>query len=347
MMRKIAIILFNLGGPDSPNAVQPFLFNLFNDDAIIDAPQPFRWMIAKLISLRRAPVARKIYAELGGKSPLLENTAAQAVGLEAALQASRPKEDIRCFITMRYWHPMADETAAAVRDWGANSVVLLPLYPQYSTTTTASSFADWCRASRRAGLSEDLRVICCYPESDGFVGAITDKLKLELKSVSDIGAMRVLFSAHGLPQKVIDRGDPYQWSVERTSAAVVDALGVDGLDWVVSYQSRVGPLEWIKPYTEDEIRRAGSEGKALIVVPIAFVSEHSETLVELDIEYRKLADSSGVPDYRRVKTVGEDGSFIAGLRLLVEDALDRGVGLYGPRGARLCPSVCSQCPMSG
>ena len=159
--------------------------------------------------------------------------------------------------------------------------------------------------------------------------------------------IRVLFTAHGLPQKVVNRGDPYQLAVERTVGAVVNEIGIDGLDWVISYQSRVGPLEWIKPYTDDEIRRAGSEGKGLIVVPIAFVSEHSETLVELDIEYRKLAEESGVVDYRRVGTVSDDNLFITGLKSLIEDALDRDAGLYGPYSARICPSYCTQCPVLG
>ena len=156
---------------------------------------------------------------------------------------------------------------------------------------------------------------------------------------------RVLFSAHGLPKKVIAAGDPYQWQVERTAAAVVERLGKDGLDWQVCYQSRVGPLEWIRPYTEDEIRRAGVEGKAVAIIPIAFVSEHSETLVELDVEYRHLAESAGVPKYVRAPTVSTDESFIEGLAVLVESALRRGTGLVSEGDGRRCPAVCRRCPL--
>ncbi len=345
-MKKIAIVLFNLGGPDAPDAVQPFLFNLFNDKAIIRAPQPIRWLIAKLISMRRAPIAREIYSELGGKSPLLENTEAQAKALEDMLGSAYLDREFKCFIAMRYWHPMAPQTALAVRDWGADDVVLLPLYPQFSSTTTGSSIEAWHKAAMKAGLVSDVRGVCCYPENDGFIDALTDRLQSELAGVETVGAVRVLFSAHGLPQQIVSGGDPYQWAVERTASAVVARLDIPMLDWVVSYQSRVGPLEWIKPYTEDEIRRAGSEGKGLIVVPIAFVSEHSETLVELDIEYRELAKECGVPAYRRVGTVAKDTAFISGLSSLVRDALARAPGLMGPRGTRVCPSSCARCPIS-
>ncbi len=345
-MKKIAIVLFNLGGPDSPEAVQPFLFNLFNDKAIIGAPQPIRWLIAKLISTRRAPIAQEIYKELGGKSPLLENTEAQAKALEETLRTAHPDQSFKCFISMRYWHPMAAETAAGVRDWNADEVVMLPLYPQFSTTTTGSSVESWRKALAKSGWTGEVRGICCYPENDGFVDAVTARLRAELSDIDPTETVRVLFSAHGLPQKVVDGGDPYQWAVERTAAAVVARLDVPALDWIVSYQSRVGPLEWIKPYTEDEIRRAGSEGKGLVVVPIAFVSEHSETLVELDIEYRELAEENDVPVYRRVGTVAEDSPFISGLSSLVGDALARTPGLMGPEGSRVCPASCAQCPIS-
>ncbi len=345
-MKKIAIILFNLGGPDGPDAVQPFLFNLFNDKAIIGAPQPIRWLIAKLISTRRAPIAREIYAELGGKSPLLENTQAQARALEDMLGSVYPDREFKCFISMRYWHPMAAQTAVAVRDWGADDVVLLPLYPQFSSTTTGSSIEAWHKAAAKAGLVGDIRGVCCYPENDGFIDAVTARLRSELTGVDQVEKVRVLFSAHGLPQKIVDGGDPYQWAIERSASAVAARLDIPSLDWIVSYQSRVGPLEWIKPYTEDEIRRAGSEGKRLIVVPIAFVSEHSETLVELDIEYRELAEECGVPTYCRVGTVSEDPAFISGLSSLVGDALARAPGLMGPIGTRLCPGSCARCPIS-
>ena len=345
-MRKTAVILFNLGGPDRLAAVRPFLFNLFNDPAIIDAPGPVRWLLAQGISRRRAPIARKIYQELGGASPLLANTEAQAAALEAALNASRGEGDTKVFIAMRYWHPMSDEAARAVVAYGPDRVLLLPLYPQFSTTTTGSSVADWTRAAAKAGLTAPSRTLCCYPAQAGFVAEIAELLRAALAQAEATaeGAPRVLFSAHGLPKKFIDRGDPYQWQVEQTAAAVVAAAAVPDLDWTVCYQSRVGPLEWIGPSTDAEIVRAGAQGRPLIVVPIAFVSEHSETLVELDIEYRRLAERKGVPRYTRVATVDTGAAFIEGLAELVRAALAGERGTCSQDGGRICPEQWSGCP---
>jgi len=337
---KTAVILFNLGGPDNPDAVQPFLFNLFSDPAIISVPQPFRWMLAKLISTRRAPIAREIYANLGGKSPLLELTQEQA----GALEAQCPDlGEVKTFICMRYWHPMSDDVAAQVKKFAPDKIILLPLYPQYSTTTSGSSFKDWHRAAAKAGLSVPAVEICCYPQSDGWVDAQASLIKSAYASADESAKPRVLFSAHGLPKKVIAAGDPYQWQVEQTSNAVVDRLGIAGLDWVVCYQSQVGPLEWIGPSTDDEIKRAGKDGVPLIVVPIAFVSEHSETLVELDIEYKELADEHGVPGYTRVPAVGTHPSFVSALSGLVRKAIAADAPRISDAGGRICPSSCGKC----
>ncbi len=339
MSERLAVVLFNLGGPDRLEAVQPFLFNLFNDPAIIALPQPFRWAIAKLISSRRAPIAQEIYEELGGGSPLLANTEAQASALQNAVAArSGGAMEFRCFIAMRYWHPLTEQTVADVQAWNPDRILLLPLYPQYSTTTTESSILAWRRAAAKARLSVPTATVCCYPVLDGFIAASAELLRKTLRSAGDGVKPRVLFSAHGLPQKVIDRGDPYQYQVERTAAAIVAALPEEGFDWTVCYQSRVGPLEWIKPYTEDEIRRAGDEGVPLIVMPIAFVSEHSETLVELDIEYRELAEEAGVPGYERVSTVSSDSDFIDGLAKLVDETRQSLQDVSAAGGARLCPA---------
>lgn len=345
MARKTAIILFNLGGPDSPEAVKPFLFNLFHDPAIISVPQPFRWALAKLISSRRAPEAAEIYKNLGGRSPLLPNTELQAAALEKALE---DLGEVRCFIAMRYWHPFAGQAAREARDWGADRVILLPLYPQYSTTTTASSIKDWYRAASKIGFKPKTTAICCYPAEDGLATAIAEKLQKTLDNVSTVPRedLRILFSAHGLPQKVVDGGDPYQEQVEATAAAIMARLGVSDLDWTVCYQSRVGPLEWIKPYTEDEIRRAGADGKHLVVVPIAFVSEHSETLVELDIEYRELADECGVKGYSRVATADDHPAFISGLAGLVSQALQEDVAaVTSGTGCRICGENWAKCAL--
>lgn len=340
---KVAVVLYNLGGPDRPQDVRPFLFNLFNDPMIIGAPGPIRWLIAKLLSARRTPVAQKIYAQLGGGSPLLANTRLQAQALETALRELGENE-YRIFVAMRYWHPTADAAARDVKAWGAEKIVLLPLYPQFSTTTVGSFLRVWQQAVRSARLDRPTKSICCYPTEAGFVAAIAAAVRSALQNVAPGQQVRVLFSAHGLPKKIVTQGDPYQWQVEQTAKAVVEKLAIDGLDWRNCYQSRVGPLEWIGPATEDEIRRAGAEGLAAVIVPVAFVSEHSETLVELDIEYRHLADAAGVAGYHRAPTVGTVQPFIDGLARLVVLALSDTASPCSGTGARLCPANWAKCP---
>lgn len=342
-MSRIAVVLFNLGGPDTPEAVQPFLFNLFYDPAIIEVANPLRWLLARLISRKRAPTAREIYAELGGGSPLLPNTEAQAKALEAALG---DVGEARVFISMRYWHPRAEQTAREVKAYAPDTVVLLPLYPQFSKTTIGSSLRDWQRAAGKVGLEAPSRTLCCYPTEPGFVEEVTTRLRPALEQARENGGPRVLFSAHGLPKKVIAGGDPYQWQVERSVAAVVESLGEPDLDYVVCYQSRVGPLEWIGPATDDEIARAGGDGVPVVVVPIAFVSEHSETLVELDIEYGKLAQEKGVPGYHRVPTVDAGDAFIQGLARLVRQALESDRPICSQDGGRICPQGFGRCPQA-
>ena len=340
---RVAVVLYNLGGPDTADNVRPFLFNLFNDPMIIGAPGPIRWLIAKLISARRAPVARKIYAHIGGGSPLLANTKAQTEALDTAL-AGADGAEYRTFVAMRYWHPMAEAVAHAVKAYAPDQIVLLPLYPQFSTTTVGSFLRVWRRAKQSAGLACPTKSICCYPTETGFVAAIAASVRSALQKVSEDSRVRVLFSAHGLPKKIVERGDPYQWQVERTAQAVVDELGIGDLDWLNCYQSRVGPLEWIGPATEDEIRRAGADGLAVVVVPLAFVSEHSETLVELDIEYRHVADAAGVAGYHRVPTVDIAAPFIAGLARLVSVAMSDTPSPCSGSGGRICPPQWPQCP---
>jgi protoporphyrin/coproporphyrin ferrochelatase len=337
-MSRLAVVLFNLGGPDSRETIEPFLFNLFADPAIIALPNPLRWLVARLIVRRRAPVARAIYARIGDASPILANTEAQARALERELGG-----DVAAFIAMRYWHPLSAATAAAVKAWQPDRIILLPLYPQFSTTTTASSFRAWHEEAARIGLRVPTRAVCCYPAVAGFIDAVVARLAAAIAAWPAGLKCRILLSAHGLPQRVVARGDPYQFQIETTAAAICARLAVPAADVVVCYQSRVGPLRWLEPATDAEIRRAGAGGVGVIVAPIAFVSEHSETLVELDLEYRHLAEQSGVPRYVRVATVGTAPSFIAALAGLVRAAQDRRVAVAPADGRRLCPGGFASC----
>jgi len=310
-MTRRAVVLMNLGGPDSPQSVRPFLYNLFSDPAIIGLPAVLRLPLAWLIASRRAVTAREIYRQLGGASPLLANTEAQARALEGELGAEH-----RCFIAMRYWHPLTAAAVSAVAQWRPDEIVLLPLYPQYSTTTTASSLRAWAAETTRQRLAVPTRTVRSYPTIPGFASAIGAGVARALDEIGE-RQVRVLFSAHGLPLKTVRAGDPYPQEVEATAAAVVCKLGRPALDWRVCYQSKVGPLAWLGPSVEEELHRAGQDGVAVVVTPISFVSEHSETLVELDIDYRRAAENCGVSTYRRVPTVGTDPRFIAALADLV------------------------------
>lgn len=315
-MARTAVVLMNLGGPDRLEAVQPFLVNLFSDPAILRVPALLRLPLARVIAWRRAGVARDIYRRLGGGSPLLANTQAQARALEQLLG-----EDYRCFVAMRYWHPMSVETAREAAAWTPDEIVCLPLYPQFSTTTTASSLAAFRAAAARHGIADKVRAVGGYPRDPGFVETVAGLIRPVLDSIADHGKPpRLLLTAHGLPKRIVQAGDPYPTQVSATAAAVIAALDRPGIDCRLCYQSRVGPLEWIGPATDDEIRRAGRDQVPLVVAPISFVSEHSETLVELDLDYRELAERSGVTAYHRVPTVGVEPGFIRSLAALVRRA---------------------------
>lgn len=338
--KKTAIILFNLGGPDHPDAVRPFLKNLFFDPAIIRLFRPLRWGIAELISRKRAPTAQKIYEELGGKSPILENTVAQAGALENTL---RQHGDVRVFTVMRYWHPRAHDVARDVKNYAPDDIILLPLYPQYSTTTTASSFKEWHSAAAKAGLKNTpTHAVCCYPTQQDFIRAHAQLVRTYFDEASHHGTPRILFSAHGLPEKIVKKGDPYQWQVEQTTREIVRELGSQP-DHVNCYQSRVGPMKWIGPATDDEILRAAVEKKPVVLVPVAFVSEHSETLVELDIEYAELAHKNGLDRYYRVPTLSVHAQFIAGLAEMCLKIENGSARCASHTGARICPRSFNQC----
>ena len=215
---KTAIILFNLGGPDRPEAVKPFLFNLFNDPAIIRLPKPLRKFVAKLISNRREKTAQDIYAKIGGHSPILINTQRQAEALEKAMVSGIG--ETRCFVAMRYWHPFVEEIIEDVKDFAPDRIMLLPLYPQYSTTTTASSLKSWHDVAKKAGLTIPTQSLCCYPEDGGFIRSVAELARESYTLAHKHGVPRILFSAHGLPEKIIRAGDPYASQCERTVKAL-------------------------------------------------------------------------------------------------------------------------------
>ena len=345
-LTKTAVVLFNLGGPDRPEAVEPFLINLFSDPAIIRLPNPFRFLAARLIAKRRAPAARNIYEMLGGGSPLLRNTQLQAKALAHALKKSGPH---KVFIAMRHWHPSAKETARAVKAYRPDRVMLAPMYPQFSTATTASSLADWHKAAKAESLDAPSTGVCCFPAEENFIAAHANLIVPALEKALRKGPTRLLFSAHGLPEKVVAGGDPYAFQVGETVKAIAAVLRKKGFlknaagDCALSFQSRIGPLRWIGPSTEEEIRRAGAEGRNLVLVPVSFVSEHSETLVELDVAGKSLAERAGVPVFLRVPALGTHPSFVASLaRLVLEAARESGIRPGG--GASICGADFSGCP---
>ncbi len=349
--QRTAIVLFNLGGPDSLAAVRPFLLNLFKDPAILRVPFFVRPLLARIIARARVKPATENYKILGGRSPLLELTGRQARALEAEV---KDDGEIRCFIAMRYWHPFATETVRQVKEFAPDRILLLPLYPQYSTTTTGSSLTDWREAAAKAGLVAETTTLCCWYADKEFVAATASILRRHLANFraecGDDTKVRILFSAHGLPEIIVKRGDPYQCQIERTASSILNVLrNADVADpaldeTVVCYQSRATPQQWLEPSTDAEIERAGAEGISLLVVPLAFVSEHSETLVELDVEYRELADRVGVPFYSRVPAQNDNPAFIAALAGIVRTALDRGPGLCSFAGRALCPHSSGDCP---
>jgi ferrochelatase len=338
--RKVAVVLFNLGGPDSLEAVRPFLFNLFKDPAIIGLPAPLRYPLAALIASTRNREASANYAHMGGRSPIVPETEAQCRALEAELARALPGTEARAFMAMRYWKPFTEDAARAVEAYAPDEVVLLPLYPQFSTTTTGSSLKAWGQAYRGPG---HIRSICCYPTLPGLARAHAGHIRSAWHAAGRPAPVRLLFSAHGLPEKVIAAGDPYQAQIEACASAIASELGGDW-DWQVCYQSRVGPMKWLGPSTPEAIGEAVAEGKGVVVCPLAFVSVHVETLVELDRDYAALAERLGCSAYVRVPALGVERAFISGLAGAVAEALGREHGLE-PASSWRCPAEHAACPM--
>ncbi len=338
---KKAIVLFNLGGPDNLENVEPFLFNLFNDPAILNLPKFIRYPLAKLISKRRTPIAKKIYKEIGGSSPILKLTLDQANSLQNSLNTKQNNTKYNVFVAMRCWHPRAQKTIQDVKKFNPNEIILLPLYPQYSAATSGSSLLEWKKIAIKNNLNIITKTICCYPEDKKFIKAHS---KLIIEKIKNIKNFILIFSAHGLPEKNIKKGDPYQWQIEQSVKRIMDEINDDDIDYILSYQSRVGPLKWIEPSTEEVIVQNSKLNKHLVIVPIAFVSEHSETLVELDIEYEKLAKTNGCTNYTRIEALGVNESFIDGLSDLILNNEDYKLtdSLYPPKNR--CPSNFTKCP---
>ena len=337
-MRK-AVILFNLGGPDKLENVEPFLFNLFDDPAIISVPSFFRYPLAKFISKRRAPIAKNIYKEIGNKSPILKLTEEQAKSLENNLLE---KGDYKCFVVMRCWHPRAFDVIKKVKQYNPEEIILLPLYPQFSASTSGSSIKEWKELCKKENYNIKTKTICCYPTENNFIISHVSLINKTLAAVENKN-FELIFSAHGLPESKIKKGDPYQWHVEETVKEIMLKLKSENLDYVISYQSRVGPMKWIKPFTDEEIIKYSKEKKGIVVVPVAFVSEHSETLVELDIKYKKLANKNGCSFYKRVPALGSEENFIKGLANLVLQPQTRDNFI----SSIICPNKFAKCPCLG
>ena len=247
---KKAVILFNLGGPDKLDSVEPFLFNLFYDPAIINLPKLFRYPLAKIISKRRTPIAKKIYEELGGSSPILKLTRNQSDALEKKLNKNKNKDLYKCFVVMRCWHPRAEHVISEIKLYNPDEIILMPLYPQFSASTSGSSIKEWKDICIKYNYKVKTSIICCYPTDENFINAHIDNIKNKIgKNINE----KLIFSAHGLPEKNIKNGDPYQWQIEQTVKSIVKKMNINNLDYILSYQSRVGPLKWIGPSTDDII----------------------------------------------------------------------------------------------
>jgi ferrochelatase len=314
------VVLFQLGGPDSLESIEPFLYNLFCDPDIIDFPfaRIARQPLARLISSRRARHVAHHYAAIGGKSPILENTRRQAASLEAEL---RKTFEARVAIAMRYWHPFTAEAAAEMETFAPEELVLLPLYPQYSRTTTGSSLNEWSRCFHPSGWAPRAHAIEHFYEDAAYLESVVETVNRAMAGFSDAGDVDIIFSAHSLPVAVIEKGDPYQSHIERTVDLVWGRGGWRGRRHLC-YQSKVGASKWLAPSMHETVARLAAEQRRhLLTVPISFVSDHVETLHEIDIEHREQARSLGIEDYRMTPGLNDSPSFIHALAGLVRRAI--------------------------
>lgn len=320
MQEKIGVVLFNLGGPDSLEAVEPFLNNLFNDPDIINFPGSFlfRRGLAKLISSTRHPKVQKQYAQIGGKSPIKEFTLGQATLLEEKLNETI---DARVFVAMRYWHPFTAEALDAIAKEGIKKVVLLPLYPQYSKATTLSSNVEWKKQLEKRRDLKDLKTVLVesYYDFPPYIDAFVERINqgLERFPAEQRKDVHILFSAHGTPMKLVREGDPYSEHIKKTVEMVVQR-GDFKQPHSLCYQSKVGPQKWLTPSTPDTIQQLAAKGeKLMLAVPIAFASDHLETLFEVGIEFKHLAEEAGVKQFEVTEGLNYSEKFIDALAQLV------------------------------
>ena len=318
---KTAVIMMNMGGPGSLDEVEPFLYNLFMDPDIIDIPlgRFIRPLIAGRIAKSRASKVREYYKKMGGKSPLLDITLEQAALLEASL---KNEGGYSTYVAMRYTRPFTEEAVKrAVKD-GVSRIILLPLYPQYSKTTTGSSLNEFNRIYKKYGVGEmELIKIRDWHNNKFYIKVWSDKINSLLESCNN-KAPTIIFSAHGIPEKYVKQGDPYQSQTEETIKLIIKKLNRQ-VEWRLSYQSRVGPMKWLQPNTIDTIKKLGKNGTdSVIMVPISFVSDHSETLYEMDIQYKKLTEEVGIKNFMRVESLNSDPNFIEALKHIVLDNID-------------------------
>jgi protoporphyrin/coproporphyrin ferrochelatase len=321
-MGRLGVLLLNLGGPEQLSDVRPFLFNLFSDPEIIRIPIPaLQKPLAWLISSSRFRKSQANYEKIGGGSPLRRITEEQAIAIEKELQARGI--DTRVYIGMRYWNPFTKEALEAIRRDGIEDLVILPLYPQFSISTSGSSFRLIDRIWQENPSLKPLKytVVPSWYEKPGYLQAMADLVAQEIDKCPDPNDARVFFSAHGVPVSyVTEGGDPYQQEIENCAAAIMDKLDRPN-QYTLAYQSKVGPVEWLQPYTEDAIVELAQQGiKDLVVVPISFVSEHIETLEEIDIEYRELAEEAGIHTFNRVPALDTNPTFIRAMADLVLEA---------------------------
>lgn len=324
-MKKYGIVLLQLGGPDSLDAVEPFLYNLFRDPDIIDFPLSFlfRKRLAKFIAKKRSPKIRSHYHHMGGKSPILEHTEAQAKALEKKLRESF---DVKVVIAMRYWKPFTEDAVKELKNEGLSDIILLPLYPHYSVSTTGSSMNEWNRVAKKEQIDNwQVDLVREYPTHPNYIESFIARIHEGLNRFPEEkrDSVHLLFSAHGTPVKLVRKGDPYKYQIEDTVKAIV-RTGKYTQNHSLCFQSRVGPEKWLEPFTDDTVERLAKEGiKNMLLIPVAFVSEHIETLFELNVEVREIAEEHGVEQFEVMPALNDHPKYIDALADLAASVIHK------------------------